>query len=773
MTTGHDFRLVPASLAVWGVALAGLLLGWQVALAIGALTGLAGLTCLRRGWSGRACALALVVCGPVAAMWIGAQVHRAESHPLRAAADRADQVTVNAEITDRPRGVRSEGFGSRQGGIAQVVMGAQVHGARVILLAPAERWRDLLPGQPVLVKGTLAPPRGGDLTVALLRVRGPPQHLGTAPVWQRGAESLRAGLRSASQVLAPESAGLLPALVVGDTEGMSPRVVDEFRTAGLSHLLAVSGANLAILCGAVLLLLRALHAGPKLCAAGCLAALVGFVLLAGPEPSVLRAAAMGAVALLALVLGRERSALSALAFAVLSLVLYDPALATEPGFALSVVATASLVLLAPRWARALRDRGVPVGLAEALVVPVAANLATAPLVAGLSGEVSLVAVAANLIAAPVVAPATVLGVLAAVVAPLHRWTAELLVRIAGPEVDWLVAVGRHAAAVPGASVTWPEGWLGALLLLAVIAAVVALLRLRRTRVLVIAFLVGGFIALVPLKGIAPGWPPSGWSVVACDVSQGDAIVLATADPGRAVLVDTGPDPGAVAKCLRSLHVKEIPLLVLTHLHADHIGGLSSVLADKAVGAIAVGPLRQPAWAWREVERQARTKGVRVVEPVAGQRFTWPGLELEVIGPRRAPVVTGDDENTAVNDQSLVLRAHTPAGRVLLTGDVELAGQAALLGRSDLAAEVLKVPHHGSRYSLPAFLTRVRPRVALVSVGADNRYGHPSKHVIDVLTTNGALVLRTDRDGDLAVLPGVRIVRRKQGRNPKWTRCGSG
>jgi len=636
-------------------------------------------------------------------------------------------------------------------------------GAEVVMLAPAAGWRDLLPGQRVTARGLLAPPRSGGLVVAVLRVRGPPQRVDPAPPWQRGAESLRAGLRSASGTLDPEPAGLLPGLVVGDTEALSPRVQDEFRTAGLSHLLAVSGANLAILCGAVLLLLRSLRVGPRGCAFGALVALVGFVLLAGPEPSVLRAAVMGALALLALVLGRERSVLPALAATVIVLVLHDPQLGVDPAFALSVVATAALVLLAPRWAQALRDRGVPIGFAEALAVPLAASLATAPLVAGLSGQVSLVAVAANLLVAPVVAPATVLGVLAAVVAPLHEGTARFLVRLAGPEASWLITVGRRAAEVPGAAVEWPDGWTGGLLLAGVLVVAYGLLRLRRVRVLLVAAVLGAVLVLVPVRVVAPSWPADGWAVVACDVGQGDAVVLATAEADRAVVVDTGPDPAPIASCLRRLGVRRIPLLVLSHLHADHIGGLAAVLADRSVGAVAVGPLRQPEWAWEEVRRLTRAAGVELVELTSGRRLSWPGLDLEVLGPSRPRAGGEEDTNTAINDASLVLRARTAAGRVLLTGDVELAGQADLLDRHvDLTAEVLKVPHHGSRFSAPEFLARVRPRIALVSVGAGNRYGHPSGPLVDGLAKQGALVLRTDRDGDTAVLAGPdgpRVVRR--------------
>lgn len=768
-------RLVPAALAVWAVALSGLLGNWPIAVLTGAFACLVGALAVHRDWCARSCALALVVAAPIAAVSIGFRIHQSAAHPARSAAVQAEAVVIRAELSTRPRGVRTEGFAAKPGGVEAVVVQADIHWllvagrthdqrGEVVLVAPAKAWRDLLPGQQVTARGVLAPARQGELTVAVLRVRGPPQDVTRAPVWQRAAEVLRSGLREASTTLDPEPAGLLPALVVGDTAELSPRVVEEFRTAGLAHVLAVSGANLAILCGAVLLLLRVFRVGPRGCAAGAAVALVGFVILAGPEPSVLRAAVMGAVALLALVLGRERSALPALAASVIVLVLYDPALGTDPGFALSVVATAALVLFAPRWAASLRDRGVPIGLAEALAVPVAASLATAPLVVGISGRISLVAVLANMLVAPVVAPATVLGVLAAVVAPVHGGAARLLVELAGPEAGWLITVGRRASEVPNASVRWPSGWLGGLLLAVVLLLAYGLFKARRTRTLLAAVLVGAVVVLVPTSVVTPGWPPDNWSVVACDVGQGDAVVLATAEPGRAVLVDTGPDPGPVASCLRRLGIRRVPLLVLSHLHADHIGGLAAVLADRSVGAVAIGPSHEPNWAWEEVRRQTRAAGVDLVELTAGRRLEWPGLTLEVLGPKGRTAPVGDD-NTAINDSSLVLRAHTAAGRVLLTGDIELEGQADLLGgHVDVSAEVLKVPHHGSRFSAPEFLAQVKPRIALVSVGEGNRYGHPNGTVLDALTRGGALVLRTDRDGDTAVLggeTGPRVVRRKK------------
>nr|CTQ96189.1 ComEC/Rec2-related protein [Kibdelosporangium sp. MJ126-NF4] len=678
-------------------------------------------------------------------------------------------------LADRPKPIFSVGFGGQQAGarlasVSADVRHVEVNGqpvpstGAVVLLVPMAGWGNLLPGQELGVSGQLAP---GDSAVAVLRVRGPPEDVTPAPVWQRAAESMRAGLRAASGVLSPESAGLLPALVVGDTSGLPHRVVEEFRTAGMAHLLAVSGANLAIVGVATLLLLRTLRLGPRVCAAGAGVTLLGFVVLAGPEPSVLRAAVMGGVGLLALVIGRQRAALPALATSIILLVLHDPTLATSLGFALSVLATGALVLLATRWSRSMTGRGVPRLIAEAVAVPAAAHLVTAPVVAGMSGQLSLVAVGANLLAAPVVAPATVLGLVAALVAGPLPWLGEFLAWLAGPELYWMVQVGRHAAAIPGGAVDWPAGWWGGTLLALVLAAAVLLSRLRQVRVLILALAVALLVLVVPGRMLAPGWPPSGWSTVACDVGQGDAVVLATADPGRAVLVDTGPDPGAVAGCLDRLGVSRIPLVILTHLHADHVGGLSAVLDEHTVGAVAVGSGRLPVWAWQDVRSQAARSDVPLMWLTAGQRMDWPGLRIEVLGPHHPDTrQEGEASGTEINNGSLVLRATTGGGRILLTGDVELEAQTDLLDRhTDLSADVLKVPHHGSRYTTKEFLDAIRPRIAMISVGAGNRYGHPNPTTVARLTTTGTTVLRTDQDGDVAIATDLTIIRRGAPRGP--------
>ena len=360
---------------------------------------------------------------------------------------------------------------------------------------------------------------------------------------QRAAGTLRAGLRRAVARLPSGPRGLLPGLVVGDTSRMPPVLVDDFRTAGLTHLVAVSGANVAIVVGFVLLGARWLGARGRLLPVLGLLAILGFVVLARPQPSVLRAAVMGGVALLALATGRRRTSMGALGAAVLLLVLVDPWLARSYGFVLSTLATAALVVLAPGWTAALHRRGVPSAMAAAVAVPLAAQAVCGPVVAMLAGQVSLVAVLANLLAAPAVAPATVLGVLA---------TVASRVSATGSRRGWPMSRRcRPGGSSPSpqrcAPRRWPVGVVdvgpggGCFSRSSPCVAAAAVRRVSsRPRLAAgcAVLLVVGWRSCPPRH---PGWPPPGWLLVACDVGQGDGLVL-SAGPGGAVVVDAGPDP---------------------------------------------------------------------------------------------------------------------------------------------------------------------------------------------------------------------------------------
>jgi len=468
-----DLRLLAPAAAAWLAAVvalswsprAGLAAGLAlVALAIGVLLG------SRRGWALVLAAAALCAAGSsAAAAWRVAAIQRG---PLPALARANELVTLDLVISVDPRPV-SVAVGSHGVTRSIVVVSANAVSVTtldgvttsirspVFVLAAGRGWAELQPSERVRASGRLGVPEPGELETATFDASGSPSDISRPSLPQRIAGRVRAGLRAAAAPLPDAPGGLLPGLVDGDTSELPPQVEADFKTTGLTHIVAVSGANVAIVLGAVLMLARWIGLRSRGQAWSGALAIVGFVVVARPQPSVLRAAAMGLVAVLALATGRRRRALPALCAAVLCLVYVDPELARSVGFALSVLATGALVVAAP----ALRERmarRMPRWLAEALSVPAAASLVCAPLIASISGTISLAAIPANLLAEPAVAPATILGVVTACVAPASTGLARLIAWLAGLPCAWLVFVARAFAGLPGATIPWPSGGRGAL-----------------------------------------------------------------------------------------------------------------------------------------------------------------------------------------------------------------------------------------------------------------------------------------------------------------------
>jgi competence protein ComEC len=748
-----DLRLIPVAATVWCVSLPAPLIP-PVGLAVAAVAAAA----LAAALGGRPAARSALVLAVLAGVAVTAGTAAArgaarEGSPLRSVAEAGRTVTVVLELDGDPHVLTGPGPPRvvADATVTALVDGAVTHRLRadVLVFAPAEGWRALLPGQRVRVRVGTSLPQAADDLVAVLSARGPPTLVGEPNTLQQAAGGLREALSSAAgRVLEPRPAGLLPGLVVGDTGGMDPVLEQDFRRAGLAHLTAVSGANVAIVLAGVLWPLRRRAVDRRVQAVVAGLVLVGFVVLARPSPSVVRAAAMGAVTLLALAAGRPRAALPALGGAVCVLLLLDPGLARDPGFALSVAATAGIVLVAPGWSRRLREQGCWPPLADAVAVSAAAGLVTAPVVAGLSGTVSLVSLPANLLAAPAVPAATVLGLAAAVVGVTVPPLADALVWLAGWPTRWLVVVAERAAALPDGATGWPAGTRGAVLLTVLLMAVGwALWRFPRLRVLALAALVGLVAIGWPLRQTVRGWPPADAVAVACDVGQGDALLFPTGR-GAGVLVDAGPDVGAVDRCLDRLGVHTLPLVLLSHLDADHVGGLAGALDGRDVGVVATGTLSPADERGDDLDRLVRRSDGERAVLVPGDRRTVGPAAFEVLAPAPERATAAAE----ANDLSLVIRATVRGVRVLLTGDLGAEAEARLVaGGIDLRADVLKVPHHGSGDADPGFLAASGARLALVSVGADNTYGHPTGRLLAWLRQAGMQVRRTDREGDLAVV----------------------
>ena len=659
---------------------------------------------------------------------------------------------VRLVVTSDPRPVAGR-FGE-----VQVLRGRLQHVA-----ARGHAWRVDVPVVVLADGAWAAPPLGSvvgirarlgpadDGAAALVTPVGEAEVLARPGPWWNGAAAVRRSVRAAVEDRGVHERELVPALVVGDDVGIDPALADDFRTTGLTHLLAVSGTNLTLVVGFLLVLARwAGVRGRGTWVVGAIG-IVGFVLLARTEPSVVRAAAMGAVALIGMGGNGLARGTRCLGVAVLVLLLVEPRLAVSVGFALSVLATGGILLLAPRWRDALAG-WLPRWAAEAVSVPLAAQVACTPLVAAISGEVSLVAVGANLLAAPAVAPATVLGLAGGLVGVVWAPLGEVVAAPGAWSAGWIVRVAQHGADLPMPAVDWGSGPVALLVLTAgCLAGVVVAPRLLGHPGATLGCC-GVLVVVVLVPAPTPGWPPDGWVLTMCDVGQGDALVL-NAGGGAAVVVDAGPDPGAVDACLDRLEVSRLPLVVLTHFHADHVDGLPGVLEGREVGRVEASPLADPPQGVDAVRRSLGDAGEdgAQVAPYGVPRRVGEVL-LQPVWPPAGTPSEGPGDGSTANDASVVLVAEVRGVRILLTGDVEPPGQAAL-ARSlpELSVDVLKVPHHGSRHQDLDWLTSLDAGLALVSTGEDNDYGHPAPELLAALEAAGADTWRTDLDGDVVVV----------------------
>ncbi|MGI8578069.1 MAG: ComEC/Rec2 family competence protein [Nocardioidaceae bacterium] len=760
-----DLRLTPAALAAWSGAALGV--GWSAGLAVAVTLVLLFVAVvlllfpfmrLRFEWRRaaalrRAMAAALVV-GAAALAIAGLRAGEIQAGPVPWLAQQRAFVFAAAVVRSDPvlREGRFEPYVVVRLELQEVTgRGATTRVHSPVLVIGDVTWLRVHLGDHVDASGRLQVPQGSDLS-AVLSAQPTPQITARAGPMYQGIARVRDGLSKAAEPLPPPERGLVPALVDGDDSQMPAEVAADFKTTGLTHLLAVSGSNLTLVLGFVLFMARWCGVRARGLAVVGAGAVVFFVLLARPEPSVLRAAAMGAVGLAGLTAGGRRRGVRAMCVAVVVLVLADPWLARSVGFLLSTAATAGILLLASSWRDAL-SHWLPRPLAEALAVPLAAQVVCTPVIAAISGQVSLVAVGANLLVAPAVGPTTVAGLIAGLVAMVSTTVGQLVGHVAGASAWWIIWVAQHGAGFAGASVVWPVGTAAiAALIVLCFGLVMVMPTLLRQRFACVALAIV-LVAMIVRPVGRPGWPPAGWVLVMCDVGQGDGMVL-NAGHQVAVVVDTGPDPKAMDSCLDGLDIHTIALVVLTHFHADHVDGLPAVLDGRSVAEIEVSPLASPPYQAEAVTAWAHDAGVPTTIAVPGEQRRVGELRWRVLGPWTSTVsggVAGAD-GYGPNNASVVMLVEVRGIKILLSGDAEPEEEDDILSTgADLGVDVFKVAHHGSANQDPAFVFATHARLALISVGANNDYGHPSPHTLGLLRELGAKPYRTDQDGDIAVI----------------------
>jgi competence protein ComEC len=556
------------------------------------------------------------------------------------------------------------------------------------------------------------------------------------------ADRLHARLvRTIAPGLAGERRAILRGIVLGEDEGLETDLRDAFRASGLYHLLAVSGQNVAFLAVGVLGLAWLLGIPRAVGQVGVIAAIVAYVLAVGWQPSVVRAGVAGGLASLAWLAARDRDRWWFLLVGALVLLGWNPYSAGDPGFQLSFAAVAAIFVAVPRLR--LRLEGYPVGswLRTLLAVALACGLATAPILWLHFQAVPVYTVPANALAAPVVGPLLGLGLAAAALQPLAPAAAAAVAWVNGWLAAYLAWCARAVAALPGAQITSGD----VVVAIAVGGAALFLWpRLyppRAARAAVLATTIALAFVGWDRPREQPPPAPDGLRLTFLDVGQGDSTLIQV--PEGAVLVDEGPPEAAVQKRLSRLGVRRLNVMVLTHPSRDNIGGAVEVLRSVDVDAVLEPDLPFENPFGLPVVREARRRGIRVLVPRAGDELRLGRLRIRVLWPRDGQQHTADP-----NDHAVVLLVSYGAFDALLPADAESNVTLPLA----LPVELYKVGHHGSRDDrLDELLRRVNPRVAVISVGATNDYGHPAPSTLAALRARAEMdVYRTDRDGDVVV-----------------------
>lgn len=541
----------------------------------------------------------------------------------------------------------------------------------------------------------------------------------------------------------PGDAGaLIPGLVLGDTSLQSFEFTQQMRKVGLSHLTAVSGANFALVAAFLLWLLQFIVPNLRLRLEVTFITLALFIFLVRPTPSVLRAAVMTAVILIARSRAERSLGLSALGAAILILIALDPFQAIDPGFALSVLATAGILLFAPLIEDRLKNFIKTNWLAQAISIPISATIFCTPIVVLLSGQLSLITIPANILVSPVIAPITVLGFISAIFALIITPFSQALLLIATALAKWIVFISERMSNFPVVTFNQTKFFL----LIFLIIVITGLLRRWWVGLLVVALLV------LQISYNSLTWPGSGWQVANCDVGQGDGLVINLGSQ-NGLVIDTGPDPIKIESCLSNLKIKMIPLLVLTHFHADHIGGLASVIKTRKVGQVWISNFHQPEDSYKSVINQLA--GFNVKSVGQGEEFAIAGigLSIKVLWPQlvNKEFTSLPGDGSAINNSSIALIIKTKNISIFAGGDIEPPVQEIITNSAGLTpVDILKISHHGSAYQYLPMLDALNPKVAIISVGADNSYGHPAPELIDELERRRIQVWRTDKSGGISV-----------------------
>ena len=569
-------------------------------------------------------------------------------------------------------------------------------------------------------------------------------------------QAMRESFLSNLTGVSSDSAALVAGLTIGDDSQLSQDALDNLKVVSLTHLSAVSGTNCAIVLAGAALLLNLLPIRRFIRLGSSFGVIFAYLGLVGPEPSVLRASVMVAVVLMGFLFGRRVPALEALSLAVVVLLIYQPSLSMDFGFALSALATWGLLVLAPKLVEVLEKR-MPFWLAVVVSVSLSAQVACLPVLLILQPSIPVYSIAANVMAEPIVAPITVIGLLACLVSPLLPIVASGLCFVASFPAAVILFVAQKFAEAPSASISWIDGAFGILVSIVLVGSIWLYLSsskkcLKHSAGAMVAVILISFFAQSSSLAMKAGTFYSGqYSIVNCDVGQGDALVIRS--QGKVAVVDVGREDPAIDSCLSGLGISKIDLLVLTHYDLDHVGGILGAVAGREVVTALVTPFvneRPGANSTQEILESMGVPMIKVEKGMSGQlgEYRWT-----VLAPSRDAREAEDsnDASTSMYWESNEVALFTLAD----SGEraqFRMGSEHRSLLESGFGSRlvIVKVAHHGSGDQAPEFYEAIAADIALISVGEDNSYGHPTRRTLDLLSSTGTKVLRTDEMGAIGI-----------------------
>ncbi len=666
--------------------------------------------------------------------------------------EKRQTVTVDAKVLSSPK--EENGFAGQQKYFVKIkVNSAGPLEYRTGSLSGESEVGDLTTGSPIRAVITVRPAFRGD--------EGFASNLKTLLNSSSGSHldplgEMRATFLKNFYGVTSDSSALVAGLTIGDDSKLSEESLENLKVVSLTHLSAVSGTNCAIVLAGAALLLNLLPIRRSIRLSLSFGVISAYLGLVGPEPSVLRASVMVAAVLVGFLLGRRVPPLEALSLAVVVLLVHQPSLSMDFGFVLSALATWGLLVLAPKLVEVLQRR-MPLWLAIVVSVSLSAQIACLPVLLLLQPSIPLYSIAANVIAEPLVAPITVIGLIACLISPVLPLVASSLCLIASYPAAVILFVAERFANAPSASISWIEGTLGIGVALALVVLIWVYLSSSK---LGIKRTAGGLVALILLSFFAhssslavrgSSFYGGDYSIVNCDVGQGDALIVRS--EGKVAVIDVGRENPAIDSCLTGLGISKIDLLVLTHYDLDHVGGVLGAVTGREVVTALVTPFKDERPGANIAQEILEAKGVPMIEVEKGMRGQLGDYSWLVLAPSRG-ATDADDSNDASTSM------YWESENVALFTLADSGERAQLRMGSDYRAlfesgfglrmVVVKVAHHGSADQAPELYDALDADIALISVGRDNSYGHPTKRTLDTLALSGTKTLRTDEMGAIGI-----------------------